>query len=403
MACFRYLSTSLFLLTVLWEASAQDCQINPFQENAPLLVHPENTTIIYPDHGNKYITLKAGQSVKFACPQSRVNLGGDKSIPNQVTAVCVSDTQFKVNGATADWNSVSCDSEPVPTGRLSSSSCAKNARLGDIGFPLGADEFLKIITICFDTVQQTALYSYYDLTRAIGSRGKSPRRPQFAEDRAFYKLNGRTVNQLYLRKTQRKTVNELLGLDDYDTRYIKNGELYFLARGHLTAYADFIYPALQKATCRYINAAPQWQTFNGYNWERAESDTRNFADSRNVDLKVWTGTYGVTTLPSEETDEDIKLYLYSSGSERGIPVPAIYWKLVYEPITKRAIVLIGVNNPYETEFSKYVICPDVSRNVDWLDWRATDLKDGYSYACTLSTFRKVVTYAPNLQVTGLLE
>lgn len=66
----------------------------------------------------------------------------------------------------------------------------------------------------------------------------------------------------------------------------------FLAKGHLTAKADFFYNAEQQSTFFYINSVPQWQTFNGYNWFYLERDLRNYAANNYVELTVYTGTYG---------------------------------------------------------------------------------------------------------------
>lgn len=369
--------------------------------NAPLIIRPENTTVIYPKHGERTIKFKVGETVEFACPQRQVVVDGTSST-SLVQATCISNTRFTVNGQRFIWSQISCSANPVARGRFLNSNCGTNARLAEIGFQLDNNRFLRTITICFDTVNQTSLYSYYDLTSSVRSSDTTTPRPNFAQDTGFYNTGNRNVNQLYVRGTQRSTINRLIGLAAKNTKYIQNGLTHFLSRGHLTARADFIYGALQNATFRYINAAPQWQGFNMNNWNQVETDTRNYAHNRNVDLQVWTGTYGVATLPDETSGEDIPLSLYVNGNKRGIPVPAIYWKIVYNPTNKRGIVLIGLNNLYEKNVSKHVICQDISNQVNWLNWRKNDIDRGYSYACTVSSFRKVVTYAPNLNVAGLL-
>ena len=50
---------------------------------------------------------------------------------------------------------------------------------------------------------------------------------------------------------------------------------------------DFIDAASQDATYYYINVAPQWQSFNNGNWKELESDTRNLAISRKIDLVTY--------------------------------------------------------------------------------------------------------------------
>jgi hypothetical protein len=245
------------------------------------------------------------------------------------------------------------------------------------------------------------LYSTYDLTRSIGNHESGVARPSFIED-DFYNLD-RKVNDLYVRGGQQATINGLLGLSASSTKYIEDSSDYFLSRGHLTAKADFVYGPQQTATFHYVNAAPQWQTFNGDNWNTLEADVRDYAEENELDLKVYTGTYGVSTLPHEDTKEQIPLYLYvDDNGNKAIPVPELYWKVVYNPETKQGVALLGVNNPYQTDVTKSVICKDISSQINWLNWKPTDQKAGYSYACEVDDLRKSVTYLPEFEVQGLL-
>lgn len=59
----------------------------------------------------------------------------------------------------------------------------------------------------------------------------------------------------------------------------------------MVAYADFPFNSLQQATMTYINAAPQWQTFNGKNWNELEHNVRTLVGILNQDIIVYTGTY----------------------------------------------------------------------------------------------------------------
>lgn len=59
----------------------------------------------------------------------------------------------------------------------------------------------------------------------------------------------------------------------------------------MVAKGYFLHGAHQTATFWYLNAAPQWQTFNGKNWNSIETDARKFAGQIQTDLDVYTGTY----------------------------------------------------------------------------------------------------------------
>lgn len=107
--------------------------------------------------------------------------------------------------------------------------------------------------------------------------------------------SGVDPTNLYKRATQRTTFTTLLGSATLAEEYIHLTNDYFLSKGHLVAKADFLYGAQQLTTFWYTNAAPQWQTFNGNNWNAMENDCRAFAGSIGADLEVYTGTY-VSTL-----------------------------------------------------------------------------------------------------------
>ena len=51
----------------------------------------------------------------------------------------------------------------------------------------------------------------------------------------------------------------------------------FLAKGHLAPDAAFVYQEEADATYFYINAAPQFQSFNNQNWKEIERATRELA------------------------------------------------------------------------------------------------------------------------------
>lgn len=104
----------------------------------------------------------------------------------------------------------------------------------------------------------------------------------------------------------------------------------YLAKGHLTANADFVYNAQQAATFLFENAAPQWQTLNNGNWKVLEDRLRTYTSSQRNDLHVYTGTSGITTLKTENGDEK-PIYLQSPQ----IRAPKYYWKVVYDPIKKQ--------------------------------------------------------------------
>ncbi len=52
----------------------------------------------------------------------------------------------------------------------------------------------------------------------------------------------------------------------------------YLARGHLSPDAAFVYDAFQEATYYFINVAPQFQSFNNGNWKALEGRVRSYGE-----------------------------------------------------------------------------------------------------------------------------
>ncbi|KAJ8877248.1 hypothetical protein PR048_021702 [Dryococelus australis] len=253
--------------------------------------------------------------------------------------------------------------------------------------------------VCFDQTLGNVIYTQFDLVKNIGGLQTGFPRPSWNRGTFYPHFN---PNTLYTRNQQLATVRSILGSAEQGSKYISSTSDYFLARGHLTAKTDYVYGSQHRATFYYVDAAPQWQVFNNGNWLTLENNVRRYASSRAVNLVVYTGTYGVTSLPDVHNIER-ELWLYVNGTQRGLPVPKLFWKVVYNPINRSAAVFIGLNNPYiEKPGNDYIICPDVSSKISWLTWDKTNIKKGYSYACEVSAFRSVVNTLPAFTVSRLL-
>lgn len=130
---------------------------------------------------------------------------------------------------------------------------------------------------------------------------------------------------------------------------------------------------------------------------------RVLAANRNIVLDVYSGTHSITRLRDISSNWQ-QLFFYVNGNTRQIPVPAIFYKILINKADNRGVVLIGVNNPHLTvdEIKKdYVVCTDVSSQITYINWQKDNIERGYSYACDVNDFLKVV---PHISVTtsGLL-
>lgn len=163
--------------------------------------------------------------------------------------------------------------------------------------------------------------------------------------------------------------------------------------------------ASQDATYYYINAAPQWQSFNNGNWKALETAVRNLAAARKADYTIYTGTHGILSLPDVKgVSKDV--YLTVDSNNNGvIPVPKFYWKVVHDPEAKKATAFVGINHPWidlKTDTGA-IICPDVCSQVPWVTFQRTRIPSGYTYCCSVAELSRVVPHAPKLDDLPLLD
>lgn len=403
---------------ILWcvssaESAPTSCSINPFVTNAPIFIYPETTELIYPEHGQKVLKFSTYTVIELACPNGEVSVDG-VSKGTLVIAVCAGDNTFNIDGKYVVWDQIVCTKEITPTvtdvtdlarDEVHNKCFDKEGKLKiiQIGFTLDTNRFLNYIDICFSTVTKVAAYSYFVIPSSINSRARGVQNPSFKQDDIFYKM-GKSVNQFY--KDAQSTINRILGLPSTSTEYINKST--FINRGHLAAKADFVYEPFQKGTYRYLNVGPQWNKFNAGNWNQVEIDVRNYADAHKLDLQIWCGVYGIAQLTNDGDSELEKLYLYVDETDTknspSFPASEAFWRVVYSPAYQKAVILIGHNNPYESDV-KMLCANDLTDSITWLSWDRTNIRKGFSYACDYNDnkFRALVPEIPRLYVTGLLE
>lgn len=168
----------------------------------------------------------------------------------------------------------------------------------------------------------------------------------------------------------------------------------------MTAKADFVYGVQQRLTFWYLNTAPQWQTFNDGNWNSLEVSVRRFAASRRLDLDVYTGVYGQMTM-EDIHDKWQPVHLHIEGAI--MSVPRFYWKVIYDPLSKRGTAFVGLNDPFIRLVTDDVyLCTDISEKIEWLEWTPCNIEAGISYACSVADLRKAVPVVPLLDVIDIL-
>ena len=373
-------------------------------EPQPLLIIPggskDGLGFYLPEDSSGVVSINAGDDIYLACPGNSNYLKLAGSGVRTAFATCESGTTFTINSKTHDFSEFACQSYPFHTARKSGETCYDGTKSHiEIGFVVEAD-FYTIIDVCFDDDEYNALYSKFTVVSGIGGYQSGFPRPSFIQDDLY---PGLSVDNLYTRNTQRETISSILGSTQLGNQYVDSSSDYFLSRGHLTAKADFVYGTFQRATFHFANVAPQWQTFNGRNWNSLEMSVRDYADKNKVNLEVYTGTHEAATLPDVAgVQRELHLY-HDKNNNQGLRVPKFYWKVVYNPKTQEGIALVGINNPYVANPSgDYIFCTDVCSKVSWLQWDQKNVQKGYSYCCEVDDFRATVKTLPQFSVTGLL-
>lgn len=207
---------------------------------------------------------------------------------------------------------------------------------------------------------------------------------------------GINLDHLYHFNTQLRTLAEILDSTELAKNRLKKS-VQFLSRGHLVANADFIYGALQRSTFWYLNTAPQWQSFNRGNWNSLEINVRRFAARRRLDLDVYTGVHGQMTMEDVHGKQQ-PVYLHANVS-----VPKFFWKVIYDPLSKRGAAFVGLNDPFIKSVTDDIyLCTDISTKLEWLYRWNYDITAGISYACNIADLQKAVPTIPMLDVIDIL-
>lgn len=374
-----------------------------FSFRHPVLLQPNASAFILPtvtDGTGAKVQLFAGMKARLVCAGNRLALADVQ----EVEITCVSGDRFHVNPSLGErrFKDLRCTDYPVPQARRTGRKClgSKYTEV-EIGFST-AQGFVRSILVCYDPQLMDSVYSTYNLTAYIGNNQYNVPRPDGFVEGDFYPGLKPRPSALYTRNSQRTALTKILGSKQLAAKYIDSNGDYFMSRGHLTAKADFVYGSQQRATFFYVNVAPQWQTFNGNNWNELEISCRRFADKSGRNLVVYTGVHGHAQLPDEQGNMRA-LYLYAGNDgKRKLTVPDVFWKVLHDPVAKTAIAFVGHNNPYDTSVAKRALCTNICDKVNWLSWDARNITAGYSYCCDVTELQRVVKQIPDITVHGLL-
>lgn len=172
----------------------------------------------------------------------------------------------------------------------------------------------------------------------------------------------------------------------------------YMARGHLTPDADFVFTTGQFATFFLANVVPQFQSINNGNWKSVEAKTRNLAAQEKTNLEIYTGAFGRLSLLNDK-GEYVPVYLSEANQ---IEAPEYIFKVVYNPDKRAAIVFIASNNPFIERKKFKEFCPNVCDKAN-IKFDKQTARAGFTFCCTYEDFLRVVQFNTPLNVNTLLS
>ena len=345
------------------------------------------------------ITLAANQAVKVACEGTGNVLIATNAQVNSATCAS-SGSSLQVGTQSLAYSALGCTTAVKETIK-ETGTCSTSGTQIEIGWQVSTT-FINQITVCHVQTNDNTLYTIDTIPGAnVAADDKANERPSFRKGNYFV---GVDVDTAYSQAGQLAVVSGIVGSDTLGAQYIDVGNSYYFARGHLAPDADFIDAGSQDASYYYINAAPQWQSFNNGNWKALETGTRDLAISRDIDLVIYTGTYGILTLADVKGVQKPIYLAQDANNNNVIPAPKYYWKVVHDPATNKATAFIGINNPHlSTVVGSDIFCTDVCSQIGWMSWtNRFDIPKGYMFCCTSASLHSVVSHSPNLGNVGLL-
>lgn len=269
-------------------------------------------------------------------------------------------------------------------------------------------EFIKLVDICFDPQHRATVHAKFTLMQGTDSTQMSVSRRKITCT-PYFEYETSKYDEFYSRENQCTALLKLLGSVNQAVKFISrntSSDLY-LTKGQLVAAKDFVYNSQQQVSLLCVNTAPMWQVIRKGNWRNLKNSIRQYASSKGKDLTVYVGTYGVLNLP-HVNGTNVQIYLdVDRNGHNFVPVPELFWKLVYDRLTRQGIVFLGINNHQEDLYpKKYELCPDVcNRTQSWFSgWDRHQISLGYVYCCNVRDFLARTNIIPEFRenVIGLL-
>lgn len=135
--------------------------------------------------------------------------------------------------------------------RLTNNTCEEDNQEIEVGFFINST-YVRHLRICFNNTKHVTLYSHFELPPNIRGRQSNFPRPSWVNG-YFYNFGGNAsnydANALVTVVNQIATISKLIGYNSTtENPYVNSSADLYLARGHLTAKADFVFGSQQRLT-----------------------------------------------------------------------------------------------------------------------------------------------------------
>jgi hypothetical protein len=385
----------------------QSCDVNINEDLAeiqPLYLYPKEDNFYFPYGNDGWLSFGHGQGLRLHCEHGfKSSLGISVKT---ITVTCKSGTQFTYNSRDFELKNFECQKLQKPEAKKDPIGCYKGADYVNIGYKVG-NGFVEVYSVCHNPNTEENLFLKHEIhSFSLGGANNRFRTDWPSREPLSNYFKGKEMNELYTRAKQLETLTNILGSQKLAESVIQlsGGQTYF-ARGHLVANSDFSLVHEQQSTFTYLNAAPQFQSFNNGNWKALEIKIREVAATNLVGFEVYTGTYGVMEFPDVKNNlQQIYLEYNTVTKIKSIPVPKIFYKILFHQdkingkTVAEGVVFIGVNNIHiktkqDLITNGYIICNEVQSQVKFIDvTKLTKLSSGYMYACEISDFLRKVPH-----------
>ncbi|XP_057654699.1 uncharacterized protein LOC130892963 [Diorhabda carinulata] len=386
------------IIGVVYGKAGTGCTINVLnntnEKYFPVMLNNRSSefTFIIPNHGQ--IPLKTGDGITFLCPEKNYLIPTQS---NFTYATCVQNTTLKIFRKNYNFDEILCAKTVHGDVQKTNKSCGDGyGKIINIGYRVTQKYFKQLILVCYDDKEGKTLYTQHIVHgEEIANKSDFKERLPFSVDGLPADV---PANVAYKKAYQKSKFSSLLGSSRQAERFVNKKS--FLARGHLSPDADFLFASSQLTTYFYINTCPQWQSINAGNWLHVEMSIRKAAEKYNTKFTIITGTHDVLELP-DVNDNPIEIYLVSN---KKLPVPKFIWKVALNEDTGKGIVFVSINDPFIEKVTKDdLLCTNICDNYGWGTKSLDNISRGYTYCCDVNELSGVIKTMPSIQVNGILN